>query len=72
MLDEKYIEFLITNIHQTWYMKETQHKFGIRILFINNSEWDKCTTQRLKQGILCNQRIMSFATPKTSEDIPLA
>ena len=47
-LDEQYIECLIKNIHQTWYMKETQHKVGRRILFINNSEWDKCTTQRLK------------------------
>ena len=47
-LYEQYMECLIKDIHQTWYMKETQHKVGRRILLINNSEWDKCTTQRLK------------------------
>ena len=44
--------------------QDTWDTYGRRILFIINNERVQITTQRLRQGLLCNQRILSSTAPK--------
>ena len=63
-LDEQYIKHIIKYFinHNTWNRLNTRLEEEFSLLKI--SEWDKSTTQLLRQGILCNQRTLSSVAPR--------